>query len=62
MTIKKEINLRHQILSDMEKQIRTKNKKSPSHFIFTLDSSGSMAGKPWNDLNTAFKKFIMSRK
>ena len=31
------------------------------HFVFCLDESGSMAGKPWSDLCIAFRQFLEKR-
>lgn len=31
---------------------------SAIHYIFMLDDSGSMSGKPWNDLKNATKEFL----
>ena len=36
--------------------------KEVVHYILILDDSGSMSGKPWNDLKSASKDFITTLK
>uniref|UniRef100_A0A7S3DCW7 VWFA domain-containing protein n=1 Tax=Palpitomonas bilix TaxID=652834 RepID=A0A7S3DCW7_9EUKA len=45
----------------MENQTADKKEGRKQHFVFCLDSSGSMQGAPWADLMVAYNKFLDNR-